>query len=225
MATGRIEMGPTGQATAANLRRIREARGLSLRALSVEVRALGRPLSADAINKIENGRPGDAEGDEQPPVRRVDADDLVALALALNVSPLTLLLPDSWGDEDVWLTEQRRVQSRTAWLWGQGLAPAVDADPEGDDQAAYKAGEDFRALALPAERRRAADHSANREAQELTEMVARLVQATGTSVDGDSGSVRRTLRAARLRLRKLEAELEQIEITADELDELSRPPS
>lgn len=153
----------------------------------------------------------------------MDVDDLVAFAVALNVSPLTLLLPGSWGDDEVWLTERRRVQSRTAWLWGQGLEPAEDVDVETEDRDAYRIREDFRALALPEERRRAAEHPANREAQDLAEMVARLVQVAGLSVDGGAASVRRSLRAARLRLRKLEAELEQIEITADELDRLSQP--
>lgn len=176
-----------------------------------EVAAVGRHLPATGVIKTESGE------------RRVDVDDLVAFALALNVSPLTLLLPDAWGDDEVWLTERRRVQSRTAWLWGQGLEPATEADSEAEDQDAYKAREDFRALALPEERRRAAEHPANREAQDLAEMVARLVQVADVSVDGESASVRRSLRAARLRLRKLEAELEQIEITADELDQLSQP--
>ncbi|MFJ7242362.1 hypothetical protein ACIQWB_35285 [Streptomyces olivaceus] len=190
---------------------VRKARGWAMPRLREEMASQGRHLPATGVIKTESGE------------RRVDVDDLVALALALNVSPLTLLLPDSWSEEDVWLTERRRVQSRTAWLWGQGLAPAEDGGPEADDQAAYRAGEEFRALALPAERRRASEHPANREAQELAEMVARLVQASGFSVDGESPSVKRALRAARVRLRKLEAELEQIEIAAEELDDLSRP--
>ncbi|MEV7125888.1 hypothetical protein [Streptomyces sp. NPDC093260] len=201
-------LGPVGDRVRANVERIREARNMSKRELSEATALLKRPIPPLGMSRLAAG------------TRRVDADDLVVLALALNVSPLTLLLPDSWSDDDVWLTERRRVQSRTAWLWGQGLTPAVDADPEADDQAAYKAAEEFRALALPAERRRAAEHPANREAQELAEMVTRLVQTAERDGD-DPAKVKRSLRAARLRLRKLEAELEQIELTSEELGGLA----
>ncbi|MFE7648687.1 hypothetical protein [Streptomyces phaeoluteigriseus] len=202
------EIGPTGQRVAENLAAVRKARGWTMPRLRDEMTAAGRHLPATGVIKTESGE------------RRVDVDDLVAFAVALNVSPLTLLLPESWGDDEVWLTDRRRVESRTAWLWGQGLAPAVDAGLDVGDQAAYKAAEDFRALALPAERRRAVEHPANREAQELAEMVARLVQTAERDGD-DPARVKRSLRAARLRLRKLEAELEQIELTSEELGGLA----
>ncbi|MEU3835565.1 hypothetical protein [Streptomyces microflavus] len=215
------EIGPTGRRVAENLANIRKARGWPMPRLREEMAALGRHLPATGVIKTESGE------------RRVDVDDLVAFAVALNVSPLTLLLPDSWGEDKVWLAERRRVESRTAWLWGQGLTPAEDPPAAVEDESVetaqqrerdyYKTEEEFRALALPAEQRRAADHPANREAEGLARMVERLVQVSGVSIDGDSASVKRTLRAARLRLRKLEAELEQIEITAEELDDLSRP--
>ena len=75
--------------TAANVARLRKARGLSLRGLSEALRKAGRSLSADAINKIENGRLLDdpKHRGNPPQIRRVDADDLVALAAALGVSP------------------------------------------------------------------------------------------------------------------------------------------
>ncbi|MET8766303.1 helix-turn-helix transcriptional regulator [Streptomyces sp. NPDC004658] len=62
---------------------MRAARGLSLRELAARLASAGHSLSADAINKIENGREA---GDERQ-VRRVDVDDLHALAAALNVRP------------------------------------------------------------------------------------------------------------------------------------------
>ncbi|GAB3169786.1 helix-turn-helix domain-containing protein [Streptomyces incanus] len=214
-------LGPVGEQVRRNTARLREARGLTKKDLSDRVTEMGRAVPPLGVSRIEAG------------ARRVDADDLVALAVALNVSPLTLLLPDAWDDESVWLADRKRVQSRTAWLWGQGLAPAEDMPAAVEDESAetvqqrgrdyYKTEEEFRALALPTERRRAAEHPANREAQDLAEMVSRLVQVAGVSVGGESPSVRRALRAARLRLRKLDAELEQIEITADDLDRLSQP--
>jgi len=42
---------------------------------------VGRPLGHSAVDQIEKG------------TRRVDVDDLMALAAALGVSPITLLMP------------------------------------------------------------------------------------------------------------------------------------
>ncbi|MEB3966254.1 helix-turn-helix transcriptional regulator [Streptomyces kunmingensis] len=117
MTTGRIEVGPTGRTVAANVKRLREGRGLTLRALSAALKDNGRPLSADALNKIENGDGNQARG-----VRRVDVDDLVALAVALDVSPLALLLPhDARGVAEI--TGAGEVDGRDAWSWGRSMSP------------------------------------------------------------------------------------------------------
>src|SRR3954454_23683106 len=47
----------------------------------------GRPILASGLGKIESGE------------RRVDVDDLVALAVALDVSPVRLLLPRPTSEE------------------------------------------------------------------------------------------------------------------------------
>jgi len=52
-----------------------------LRSLSKKLGEVGRPLGHSAIDQIEKG------------TRRVDVDDLVALALALDASPIALLTP------------------------------------------------------------------------------------------------------------------------------------
>lgn len=72
---------PTGKTVAANVRRIREVRGLSTYELASKLEAAGRPIAASAIAKIERAE------------RRVDVGDLVTLAHVLGVSPVTLLLP------------------------------------------------------------------------------------------------------------------------------------
>lgn len=74
-------IGSNGTAVLAKVRMLRSKRGLSLRALAAEIAKTGRILSADAINKIELG------------VRRIDIDDLFALAEALGVTPAQLLEP------------------------------------------------------------------------------------------------------------------------------------
>ena len=58
---------------------IRTERGLGQRQLAARCAALGRPLSNTMLSRIELAK------------RRCDIDDLVAIAEALQVSPLTLL--------------------------------------------------------------------------------------------------------------------------------------
>jgi transcriptional regulator with XRE-family HTH domain len=129
------KLGPTARTVAGNVRRLRQARGISLRALSSQLANGGRALSADAINKIENGCASDADAVTGRQVRRVDVDDLIALAGAFNVSPLALLLP--WWVEPttaVELTGTGTVTAAAAWAWAEGSHPLVvsAADPAGD---------------------------------------------------------------------------------------------
>jgi transcriptional regulator with XRE-family HTH domain len=79
----RIDLGPIGVAVATNIERLRESQNLSYAELSRRLDALGRPIAPLGLTRIRERE------------RRVDVDDLVALALALGVSPTTLLLPYS----------------------------------------------------------------------------------------------------------------------------------
>lgn len=85
MATKKRErgnpMGPTAATTAFNVRRFRNVRGFTLEDLSRRLREAGQPISESALSKIERG------------VRRVDVDDLTALAFVLGVSPVELIFP------------------------------------------------------------------------------------------------------------------------------------
>jgi transcriptional regulator with XRE-family HTH domain len=76
-----LPLGATGKQVALNVAQIRKARGLSLRSLSRAMEDAGWLLSADSLNKIELG------------VRRVDVDELVALAAVFEVEPSVLLAP------------------------------------------------------------------------------------------------------------------------------------
>lgn len=82
MAGHAKEPGPTSVRTAANLKQIRQERGVSYAELGRRLKALLHPILDTGIMKIEKGD------------RRVDVDDLVALALALGVTPNRLILPD-----------------------------------------------------------------------------------------------------------------------------------
>ncbi|WP_240503047.1 helix-turn-helix domain-containing protein [Streptomyces prasinopilosus] len=72
-----------GSNVAANVQRIREARRLSTRQLSTRLAEVGRPIPASGITRIEQG------------MRRVDVDDLAALAKTLDVQVAQLLLSPS----------------------------------------------------------------------------------------------------------------------------------
>ena len=79
MGTRRVELGEVGHTVKAQVRRLREQRELSLQALSDRLETVGRPILASGLSKIEAG------------TRRVDVDDLVALAEALGTTPDDLL--------------------------------------------------------------------------------------------------------------------------------------
>lgn len=110
-------LGPIGAYVVDNLKQLREARGLTYQKLSDRLRELGRPIPTLGLSRIENGN------------RRVDADDLVALAIALDVNPAALLLPRNTapGDE-IRLAPDFAVAAVSAWEWSAGRYPLVPGD-------------------------------------------------------------------------------------------------
>ena len=120
MATRPVEIGPTGRQTSANIERLRLALGLSQRDLAARLTELGRPTPGTALSKIERGE------------RRVDVDDLAAFAVALGVSPATLLLPPVADDTPTSVTGAGTVTTRQAWDWADGTAPLVAFPGETD---------------------------------------------------------------------------------------------
>lgn len=112
MATKPKESGPSGKRVAANLRELRKARGFDLAGLAARMDELGQPVGLSALSKIENRQ------------RRVDVDDLVALAVALDVSPSRLLLSATADpDAQIDLTPRTTVSERDAWGWAAGSDP------------------------------------------------------------------------------------------------------
>lgn len=61
-------------------------------ASSTKLGEVGRRLTHSAVDQIEKG------------TRRVDVDDLMALAAALDVSPATLLMPVGEEDQEIAIT-------------------------------------------------------------------------------------------------------------------------
>lgn len=105
MAGKESTRGPTAETVAANVTRIRESQNLNYTQLSERLVNVGRPISAVGVRRIESGE------------RRVDADDLVALAAALGVSPITLLMPVTESANDRVSILNREVSARALFDW------------------------------------------------------------------------------------------------------------
>jgi 8-oxo-dGTP pyrophosphatase MutT (NUDIX family)/transcriptional regulator with XRE-family HTH domain len=90
------------------VRALREDRRLNQPQLASRMQELGTPVHASAISKIEKRE------------RRVDVDDLAALAIALETTPNRLLLPGAAGDELAELTPEVTVSALDAWKWATG---------------------------------------------------------------------------------------------------------
>lgn len=84
-ATGRkaIAIGAVGDQVRRNLLRLRTGRGLTVNQLASLCEKLGRKIPQSGLTRIELGE------------RRVDVDDLLVLARALNVSYTQLIEPPS----------------------------------------------------------------------------------------------------------------------------------
>lgn len=135
----------------------------TVRELSARLAKLGRPILPSGITKIEQG------------TRRVDVDDLVALAAVLKVTPTRLLLgppPSAEGDdpahEDVWewhpwtdaegnerspipslrLLPELAMEPWEAWMWATGdlaLGDVWKLQEDGEVLLADGETEEFRA--------------------------------------------------------------------------------
>lgn len=88
MSEKKNPLGPTGLTVAANIKRLREEQRLTYVELSHTLSELGRPIPTLGLSRIESGQ------------RRVDADDLMALASALGAAPNILLMPGGYDDEE-----------------------------------------------------------------------------------------------------------------------------
>ena len=140
MASREITRGPVATHVSRNLGELRRKRGMSLAQLSEAMTDIaGRPILASGLGKIETGE------------RRVDVDDLVALAMALDVSPVRLLLPRPQpeapgghedraedllhrdpGPNDYVLPSGGSTPLTRVWSWAVGEEPLWGFDRYGD---------------------------------------------------------------------------------------------
>lgn len=131
------EVDATGRTVARNIARLRNIRGMSTYRLAEVLEGLGRPVAPSQISRIESSK------------RKVDVDDLMAFAVALNVSPAALLLePVADFDATMHVTAAGGVGADLAWSWMLGERPL--SLPEHDDGEAWN---DFQTYSRPPGRR------------------------------------------------------------------------
>lgn len=184
------------EVVARNIWRTRRGRGLTTRDLSERLEEVGHPLDQSAISRVEGQR------------RRVDVEDLVGFALALNTSPSFLLAavgPDPLDMEEdeplIALTPRVRVSAYFAGEWCRGRLPIgpihvpSDDEAEGeepfDPQRVRAAGEEhsraFFDFAPDYERRR--QELQKQPVMRALEMLERdIVTAAEASLNSDTGS-------------------------------------
>lgn len=130
----RNPLGPTGETVRENIKRFREGRNLGYIKLARMLDEIGRPIPELGLRRIEAGD------------RRVDVDDLMALAAVLGVSPISLLLPEMPGADranDTVAAPGEDVAAGRLWMWLKADEPLpsytrprrgfwVDSRPEWD---------------------------------------------------------------------------------------------
>lgn len=117
MVEKRNPLGATGEAVRTNVALLRARKNLTYAELSRKLTAAGRGIPELGLRRIEDGD------------RRVDVDDLMALAEALEVWPITLLMPTTTtggravetGDELVQATCHPPERAKVLWNQLQGL--------------------------------------------------------------------------------------------------------
>lgn len=124
MANERVrgnDIGPTGKTVGENIGRVRKGQRISLQQLESKLDEMGRRISLSGLSKIERGE------------RRVDVDDLMAIAIALDVAPTTLLLP-AGEPADVVTVTGARGSLGLFWQWA-----TAGSTPFGRDDRAFVA--------------------------------------------------------------------------------------
>ena len=99
-------LGPTGHRVRMNVKAARARRDLTVRELSSRLQALGQPIAPPELSRLESG------------LRRIHMDELLALALALNVRVPDLLdEPDAGPGEAVNLTRESSMEAEQYRRW------------------------------------------------------------------------------------------------------------
>lgn len=158
----RVALGPTGERVRQNVQEFRKFRRLTHADIVQRLKALGYSMPRTGLSELENGG------------RRVTVDDLMALAVALDVTPNDLLLPwdDSQGPEEV--TALGLVNPKDVWRWADGIDGPPNNPLGGDNGPAE--------VARPHNVHRAARSEGQNEPPSMEELI-RMLKHTGQRVD------------------------------------------
>ncbi len=131
------DIGEIGRRVGERVRQVRNEREFTQQELSRRLWAVGRHMPTASIGRLESGD------------RRVDVDDLMALAYALDVSPLSLLLPFTEAPDAVMSPAGvgREMDALTAWAWAAGAEPHWYDSGNPEDQ--LESWRNFRARSTP----------------------------------------------------------------------------
>lgn len=113
-----VVLGPVGEDARRTLTRLRKAAGLSLSDLSARMDGVRR-LSVSGLSKLETGG------------RKMDIDDLVAIAAALDVSPLAILFGQPGTPVQKVEAGGTRLSAASLWAWAVGQSPLREFDERG----------------------------------------------------------------------------------------------
>jgi transcriptional regulator with XRE-family HTH domain len=122
MANERVrghDLGTTGKTVAANISRVRKSQQILLQELEERLTKIGHRISFSGLSKIERGE------------RRVDVDDLMAIAVALDVSPLGLLLPVDVEPAAIIDTTGAKGSAALFWQWATATQTHFTLDNRG----------------------------------------------------------------------------------------------
>jgi hypothetical protein len=134
-------------------------------------------MTLHVISKIELGQ------------RAVDVDDLVAIADALDTSPLRLLLSASAGESTLDLTTELTATAADAWAWGLGEVPLGFTNADHGDRVRKAR---FRAESKPSQAPEATVAQAGPYWDELgaaSQLVVAVARKSGMALDAVLGVV------------------------------------
>jgi transcriptional regulator with XRE-family HTH domain len=122
--------------TASRIREVRRRRNMTVRDLAARCAELGVPrVTGPVIENIENGRRDDA-GRRR---RNVTVDELMVIALALNVPPLYLVIPPGDPDALYRITPAEAETRRYVAAWAAGEGPILPRMPKAGEVREYYA--------------------------------------------------------------------------------------
>lgn len=122
MAGKKSELGPTGATAAHNVKRLRNRQGLTYVDLAARLESVGRPIPTLGLRRIEAGE------------RRIDVDDLVALAYCLGANANALLFPPT-NENVIEISGAGMQPAWEVWNWANGKSP-INFDATADVQYA-----------------------------------------------------------------------------------------